>query len=230
MFKTARKRMTVAGSLAGATLIWIAYALSLFNAAGWIFAMLIAAAGSGAVGYICARLYELSITDEGTGLYNRRFIFRKLSSEMSRTLKSGGSLGLVVIDVDDFRRYNNSYGHLAGDKVLLSVARTLRSGIRKGDIIGRWGGEEFAIILPGADTGEAFIVAERLRGLIAQMYVDIGMNANAETTKVRVTISAGVASFPVDGVTVRDLVNRADEAMYAAKQQKNRVFPYMATS
>lgn len=197
-------------------------ALSRLGLAGWIAAALLSAVAGAALTTIGARLYEQSITDDGTGLYNRRYLFRRLEHEFKIARREGMPIALAVIDVDDFRQYNNRYGHLAGDVVLLAVARTLRASVRKGDIVGRWGGEEFALILPGADAREALAVTERVRRLISELVVELGGSCQE-----RVTISGGVAACHKHAISVRELVQRADQAMYNAKKQKNKVMPFM---
>jgi diguanylate cyclase (GGDEF)-like protein len=221
MHKFNRFQIAAIGAICGIIFICITYALSLLGMAGWAISAAAAAAGCALLALISAKLYGLSIIDDGTGLFNRRYLFRRLAKEIARTKKIGNPFGIVVIDVDNFRQYNTQFGHLAGDTILSAIAGTLRSAVRNGDLVGRWGGEEFAIVLPGADKAEAFKVAERVRTMISELSVCIG-----GTHQVAVTISAGVASGPMDGMTLQDLLNNADQAMYLAKQQKNLVLSY----
>ncbi len=137
--------------------------LARLSAYGVVTAILFTAAGGAVLTLIGSRWHEQSIKDDATGLYNRRYLFRRLAIEHQQALRDRSSLGLAVIDVDDFRSFNNKYGHLTGDAVLLSIAETICKGVRKGDFVGRWGGEEFAVVLPGADEKEALAVAERIR-------------------------------------------------------------------
>jgi len=117
------------------------------------------------------------------------------------------------------RLHNNIYGHLHGDAVLLAVAHTLRQGVRRRDVVGRWGGDEFGIILPRAGAVEAMAVAERVCSLVAQVRLDSGDGQSAATT-----ISGGVAVSTLHGPTLRELVHQADQAMYVAKERgKNQV-------
>jgi diguanylate cyclase (GGDEF)-like protein len=218
-------RMAAVGALAGVAIMISVLALSRLGMFGWVLSCLITAAGGAAITMLGGHLYAQSITDDCTGLYNRRYLFRRLEQEMQHTRRQGVPIALAVIDVDDFRQYNNRYGHLAGDVVLETVARALRSSVRKGDIVGRWGGEEFALILPGADANEALAVTERVRRQISELIVELGGSC-----KVRVTISGGVAASDKHRqITVRELIQRADLAMYNAKQQKNKVLPFLET-
>jgi len=215
-------RMACVGGAASALLMSAGLYLSRYGAAGCIAAGLLAAAAGAFIATASARWYDLSITDDGTGIYNRRYLFRRLESELSNARKAGTPLSLVVFDVDDFRQYNSLYGHLAGDAVLKAVAQTLRNSVRKGDIVGRWGGEEFALVLPGTDVKEALSVAERVRGRIDELTVDTG-----EAARIKVTISGGVAVYRDPGESMSELVRSADQAMYNAKKFKNKVLPFI---
>lgn len=171
------------------------------------------------------------IRDQMTGLYNRGYFFKMLNSEIQRSLRYGRVFSILVLDIDNFKRYNDSYGHLEGDELLKKVAQVFRSNARRSetpnpydiDIPCRYGGEEFAIILPetpaiGGDeehqmtNGLAF--AERIR-------LDV---ESLDFSGHRTTISIGLASFPEDGDTPDALVKAADDALYQAKKKgKNRV-------
>jgi len=218
MGKTSLIWVALIGALVAEVGLFGLLASARYGALGLGFMSLLSGGAGAAFFTIAYRYRQLSLTDDGTELFNRRYLFRRLSRELRRSNKSGACLSLAVIDVDDFRKYNNAYGHLIGDTVLRQVAGTLRHGVRKGDVVGRWGGEEFALILPKADIEEALIVAERIRCMIDQLRIDVN-DRSIET----VTISAGVASNLAHGKTLPELVNSADVAMYAAKQQKNFV-------
>lgn len=164
-------------------------------------------------------LRRKSLIDPLLGTWNRGAIMRILTIEAIRCDKLGLPLGLVVADLDHFKKINDTYGHPAGDAVLVKVASRLRSCIRPQEALGRYGGEEFLIVLPGASQATAMAVAERMRAAIAsQPEIINGVTLN-------LTISAGVAAtdqFPA--ATTEELISRADIALYAAKDAgRNRV-------
>jgi diguanylate cyclase (GGDEF)-like protein len=215
------KLLVVAGSgaLGGVVAVVGIYALAQLAVIGWALIVVVAVAGGAALALVGARWRRLSLTDDATGLPNRRALFGQLAVEWRRAQRSGAPLAFVVVEVDDMRQHNNSYGHLHGDAVLLAVGRALRSGVRCGDVVGRWGGDEFGVILPRASVAEALAVAERVRGLVAQVRLDAGAGRRAAAT-----ISGGVAVSTLHGSTLRELVHQADQAMYVAKQRgKNQV-------
>lgn len=162
-----------------------------------------------------ARLYtELrteAITDPLTGLYNRRAIQERLAEERSRAVRHRHPLAAIMLDIDKFKRINDSYGHDAGDMVLGELARLVRAGVRAEDVVSRFGGEEFCIILPEISLDGATRVAERLRETIASH--EMPAEAGAET----VTVSVGLASLG-DGESGAELLAHADQAMYRAKR------------
>jgi len=164
-------------------------------------------------------LRRKSQIDPLIGTWNRGAIMRILSIEEERCEKAGIPLSLIVADLDFFKRINDTYGHPAGDAVLVKVASRLRSCIRPQEALGRYGGEEFLIVLPGASHATAMTVADRMRMAIAAQPEMIG------DTTLNLTISAGVAStdmFP--DASVEELISRADMALYAAKDAgRNRV-------
>ncbi len=170
-----------------------------------------------------ARLFsevqQLAITDSLTGLYNRRHFFELFSSELERTQRYNRALSVIMLDVDHFKLINDSYGHILGDQVLRTVAVRCRDTLRTVDVIGRYGGEEFAILLPETDTERAWSVAERLRQNVMQTPIDTGRDL------LHITISAGVTtSAEGEQLSVETLIERADQALYAAKQAgRNRV-------
>jgi diguanylate cyclase (GGDEF)-like protein len=166
------------------------------------------------------RLEELSLTDPLTGLANRRRLTDVLESEWQRALRSGEPIGLAMIDIDFFKKYNDHYGHQGGDECLRLVARTVAGSVRVADLAARYGGEEFSIIMPGAGPDGALMVAERARQAVA----DLG-EPHALTESGIVTISVGVtAVVPVAGARAEDLIKVADEVLYQAKRDgRNRV-------
>lgn len=164
------------------------------------------------------KLYELSITDGLTHLFVHRYFQARLAEELLRARRYGLKLSLIMIDVDNFKNFNDVYGHQIGDQVLQKVAVVVREAIRTQiDIPCRYGGEEMAVILPETRAEEAFKTAERLRESIAAMVISHPLG------QLRITCSLGVASYPNDCHDVESLVMRADKAMYFSKRTgKNR--------
>jgi len=162
--------------------------------------------------------YENSLRDVKTGLYNHGFFLARLTEEVSRTRRSKYCSTIIVIDVDKFKNFNDSFGHLAGDKVLEYLAQVIKKGVRNDDIPSRFGGEEFTVLLPQTDQQTAWNVAERLRVSVGEMKVPW------DTPLPQVTISLGIYSFDHDsGVDVNTIIRRADDALYTSKQQgRNR--------
>ena len=165
-----------------------------------------------------SRLYEscqvLAVTDPLTGLYNRRFFSEELGKETSRSVREGKPLSLIVLDVDFLKRHNDSRGHLEGDKLLCEIAEILRLVVRESDVASRYGGDEFAILLPGTNETEALQVAERIRS-------EVG---SRELADARISVSLGLATFPTDGCDAETLMLMADRRLYAAKALgRNRV-------
>ena len=158
---------------------------------------------------------RLAEIDELTGIANRRTTAGRLAHEVLRAQRQETALSVVLCDIDHFKRVNDRHGHGTGDAVLAEVARALRDGLRRTDLVGRWGGEEFLAILPNAPAAGARVVAERLRALVQRAVHVEGAEA--------VTISLGVATFAGD-TTAEALVERADGALYRAKERgRNRV-------
>jgi diguanylate cyclase (GGDEF)-like protein len=168
------------------------------------------------------RLAQLAVTDGLTGLYNHRHLHERLALEVERSQRSGLPLSLLMLDVDHFKQFNDSYGHPAGDEVLRQVARVLNDTRRANDVVARYGGEEFAVILVDTAKFTAAKVAERVRERIAAHdFADAATKASKGTT---ITVSLGVATYPDDGIDAEALVRAADTALYAAKRAgRNRV-------
>ncbi len=158
-------------------------------------------------------LEELAIRDGLTGLANRREFDRRLKEELERSRRYSLPFSLLMLDLDHFKAVNDTYGHPAGDEVLRTLAVRVRVQVRPVDQVARYGGEEFAVILPETDGAGALAFAERLRAAIAA--VPFALHAERA---IGLTASIGVASFPRDGDTERDLVAAADRALYSAKQ------------
>jgi diguanylate cyclase (GGDEF)-like protein len=159
------------------------------------------------------KLKHMAVTDELTGLKNRRYIMEQLEKEYQRSVRSGEPLSLVLLDIDHFKRINDTYGHGFGDRVLKSVADALRSILRSYDLLGRIGGEEFLIASPGSSLDDAAGLAKRILDRVRrEKFVDNG-------NKVTVTISAGVTSLGNQDARAEALLGRADAALYRAKQE-----------
>jgi len=165
------------------------------------------------------QLAELANKDGLTGLYNHRTFQELLAKELSRAKRFNEFISLLFLDVDNFKRFNDTYGHLMGDQVLRSIAQVITKSVREMDTPARYGGEEFAVILPGADEDAARKIAERIRKAVESIVFKI------EQEEVHVTVSIGVASFPGSKIQQpRDLIECADQAVYAAKEKgRNRV-------
>jgi diguanylate cyclase (GGDEF)-like protein len=159
------------------------------------------------------RLRKLSITDGLTDLFNHRHIHELLHEEFERTARSGEPLAVAMFDLDRFKHVNDTYGHPTGDVILYETAQILKDSAREIDMVGRYGGEEFIVILPGTVEDEAARFAERVRSRVDEhVYRD-------EATEVRMTVSGGVASYPGLEIPGPDeLIKRADEALYSAKE------------
>lgn len=159
------------------------------------------------------RLKHIAVTDELTGLKNRRHIMEQMYKEYQRAVRTGATLSLILLDIDHFKKVNDSFGHAFGDRVLRAVAEEMREGLRTYDLLGRIGGEEFLIISPGSTLDEAAGLAERIRQMIKIRKI------SDRTREITVTVSAGVTSFSEQDATADAILQRADEALYLAKQQ-----------
>src|SRR5438552_2055981 len=158
-------------------------------------------------------LREQATTDPLTGIANRRTILETLTRELERSRRSGTACSVVFVDLDHFKQVNDTHGHPAGDKVLQEAAARMRATLRPYDLVGRYGGEEFVIVLPGCDAAGARTAADRLRASVAQPPIAVG------ETSLRVTCSAGVAVASPQGEWNRDrLLRAADAAVYRAKR------------
>jgi two-component system, cell cycle response regulator len=158
------------------------------------------------------QLQKLAANDPLTGLYNRRFGLVRLAEEYTRSVRSRMPVGLLMFDIDHFKRVNDTYGHTIGDRVLVNLSKVASMAARKGDLLIRYGGEEFVVILPGAAKTDCQFVAERMRHMVEESLVQYG------DTAVRVTISIGAVSFPEHNVeNEQELIQAADKALYLAK-------------
>ncbi len=164
-------------------------------------------------------LERLSVTDRLTEMYNHGHFRQRLDEEFKRSRRFGHPLALILLDIDDFKAFNDTCGHVQGDEVLKAVSGVVRQNLREMDIAARYGGEEFVVLLPETDCQGALAVAERIREQVEQLEWNVGCDSPAGKT-----VSIGVASFPVNAVTAIKLLEAADTAMYRAKRAgKNRV-------
>ncbi|HUQ08359.1 MAG TPA: diguanylate cyclase [Kofleriaceae bacterium] len=168
-----------------------------------------------------AHLYEMAMVDGLTGLFVRRYFDARIEEEIEQSRRYGTPFAVVMMDIDDFKRLNDTHGHLAGDRVLRDVATIVKQQMRGVDTAARYGGEELALILPRTELVSALNQAERVRAALADHRVATG----AEGPVLNVTASFGIAAFPESGAeTAEELVRRADRALYRAKKTgKNRV-------
>ena len=162
-------------------------------------------------------LNQVARLDPLTGMANRRDMMTKLSNELKRSERYDHPVSTILLDIDHFKKVNDTYGHGVGDRVLIALAKILNSGIRETDSAARWGGEEFLICLPHTSPEDAEKVAEKLRRTIAENWI---IN---EEEQIGITISAGVAEYKRQS-SMDDLIRAADDALYEAKEQgRNRV-------
>lgn len=153
-------------------------------------------------------LKQLAITDALTGVYNHRHIMECLAIELELADQYQAPLALAIFDIDFFKQVNDSYGHMEGDKVLTCVAACLQENVRQKDILGRYGGEEFFLILPQTNLAQAYAMVERLRVLVSHLVIG--------ERRIQVTVSAGVAGYK--GETMEEFIQRADRSLYHAKE------------
>jgi diguanylate cyclase (GGDEF)-like protein len=167
-------------------------------------------------------LSEVSSRDSLTGLYNRWFVIEKIDSEINRAMRHGSPMSLLMMDLDHFKRINDTWGHSAGDQVLQAIGKLLRDSCRVYDVPGRYGGEEFCVLLPETKVGNTSVVAERIRTRLESTEMTCG------DEKVVVTASIGIAGMEApeaaELLSPAALIDRADRALYSAKSRgRNRV-------
>jgi diguanylate cyclase (GGDEF)-like protein len=152
---------------------------------------------------------RLAITDELTGLYNRRHFGTRVAEEIARSRRHGRPFSLLFLDIDHFKRINDTYGHVVGDRILADLGKLLHRWARSSDLLARYGGEEFVVLLPETETSPALAAADRLRQAVEE---------HSFPRRKRLTVSIGVASYPADGQAEDELLKVADQALYQAKR------------
>lgn len=157
--------------------------------------------------------YKLATTDGLTGLYNHRYFQEQMTNALEHAKRYETEFSLIIIDIDFFKKFNDSFGHQCGDRVLRAVAQTLKKNVRATDIVCRYGGEEMSIILPNIGHQDALFTAQKLCKMVSEKEIHTN---NDKTTNV--TISLGVATYPQDAQTTQDLIKAADERLYYAKE------------
>jgi diguanylate cyclase (GGDEF)-like protein len=164
------------------------------------------------------KVQELAITDTLSGVFSRRYYLERFREEIERSQKFNYSFSCLMIDIDHFKDYNDQYGHLVGDAILRELSKTIKENIRQIDLIGRYGGEEFSILLTETDKEQAKFAAERIRQSVESKYIQV------YDENLKVTVSIGISTFPTDGKEMEALIDNADSALYYAKQTgRNRV-------
>ena len=167
------------------------------------------------------KVQKLSITDGLTKLFSHRYFKQRLEEELVLSQRYGSSLSLLILDIDHFKHYNDTYGHVAGDHVLMEVAHILKGQSEVAHLAARYGGEEMVLVAPETSKEQAMELAEKIRKAVENYSFAVGK----ETT--RVTVSIGVATFPQDAHSGLDLIGKADKALYAAKNRgRNRIVAY----
>jgi diguanylate cyclase (GGDEF)-like protein len=162
-------------------------------------------------------LARAAVTDPLSGLFNRRYFHERLEEELDRARRHNTTVALLMIDIDNFKSINDRFGHLAGDAVIRGIGEILKRSVRKFDLCTRFGGEEFAIVMPGSGPENSASVAERIR-----QRIETFRPAEPDLTELRVTASIGMAVS--QGASARELISRADQALYEAKRTgKNRL-------
>ncbi len=177
----------------------------------WLILLLVSVISGVVTGVFIKRLHQGASKDPLTGLYNRRCFYDRMDYEMEKMKRTKSPLSLALIDIDNFKAINDTYGHLEGDRVLVQLAGIFKAQARSGDTIVRWGGEEFAIILPESDKNGAMACAERVRGLV-----------EGSNSKYIITISVGISTVCQER-DVEKMMSLADKALYKAKERKNMV-------
>ena len=177
----------------------------------WLILLLVNVCSGVMIGTLVKRLHHGANKDPLTGLYNRRCFYDRIDYEIEKIKRTKLPLSLAIIDIDNFKTINDTYGHLEGDKVLVELAGIFKTQARSGDTIVRWGGEEFAMILPETDKSGALAFAERIRALV-----------ECSNCRYKITICIGITTVYQE-YDAQKIMSIADRALYKAKENKNTV-------
>jgi len=169
------------------------------------------------------RLSNLAFRDQMTDLANYRYFEQRLGEELIRAKRYKGTITILLLDIDHFKRFNDDYGHKAGDSLLKQFGAALKKCLRDSDLPARYGGEEFIVICPAITSAEAKAVAERIRALFEHTEFDLGESLIGESARARITVSIGCATFPDNAEEPADLVRQADRALYSAKSNGRNI-------
>jgi len=169
------------------------------------------------------KLEKLAITDALTGLYNSRHFFSQIKTEINRHGRYSHALSLLILDIDFFKKYNDTWGHLGGDEVLMRIGKTIKSGMRSMDTAYRYGGEEFAILLPETGLQKACVVGERIKDSIGSLIFEPEPDKEAS-----ITISLGATEL-VEGEDFKSFINRSDKALYQSKDTGRNKLTYIVS-
>lgn len=171
-------------------------------------------------GFIQDKIYKMATIDAGTQVYNKQYLLETLEAEFNLSRSSGRSLSIIYYDLDHFKRVNDSYGHNAGDQILKESCAIVKKIIRREDILGRFGGEEFIIVLPNTDAATAYELAERIRSGCEQATYDLDSldQGQAKVIKHKQTISVGVSELSQEMTAPLELLEAADKKLYKSKQ------------
>jgi diguanylate cyclase (GGDEF)-like protein len=166
------------------------------------------------------KIQGMAILDTLTGVYNRRYFYEYAENEISRSQRYDNQMSLIMLDIDHFKLVNDRFGHLVGDQTLKMIVDTCQSVLRKSDVMCRFGGEEFIVLLPETNQEDAVIAAERICKTISEQ----SLPTNSDLGPVVVTVSIGVTQLKTKTETLQDLIDEADHALYHAKETgRNRV-------
>ncbi|RTR37057.1 GGDEF domain-containing protein [Shewanella canadensis] len=169
-------------------------------------------------------LKQENITDSLMGIFNRRYLDRRLKDETERALNYSHPLSIFLIDIDHFKQVNDNYGHQVGDLVLKNIAQLIKHSLRESDVLARFGGEEFVVILPRTKDSTSYTLAERLRHVVADFKLTLPREPDSEPLSINVTVSIGVAELNAQCKDCQCLIENADRALYQAKRNgRNRV-------